>query len=49
MVIAEAAQPAVKTQDGVLVPSNAGRLARFHDPDGNVLGLFERVEGGRHG
>ena len=33
--------PHIKTQDGVLVPPNAGRRAWFHDPDGNVLGLFE--------
>jgi predicted enzyme related to lactoylglutathione lyase len=34
--------PHVKTQDGVLAPPNAGRRAWFHDPDGNVLGLFEQ-------
>jgi catechol 2,3-dioxygenase-like lactoylglutathione lyase family enzyme len=34
--------PHIKTQDGVLGPSNAGRRAWFHDPDGNVLGLFEQ-------
>jgi hypothetical protein len=34
--------PHIRTQDGVLVPSNAGRRAWFHDPDGNVLGLFEQ-------
>jgi predicted enzyme related to lactoylglutathione lyase len=34
--------PHVKTQDGVLVSPNTGRRAWFEDPDGNVLGLFER-------
>jgi catechol 2,3-dioxygenase-like lactoylglutathione lyase family enzyme len=31
----------IKTEGGVLTPANAGRRAWFHDPDGNVLGLFE--------
>jgi predicted enzyme related to lactoylglutathione lyase len=34
--------PHVTTQDGVLAPANAGRRAWSHDPDGNVLGLFEQ-------
>jgi hypothetical protein len=34
--------PHIKTQHGVFEPPNAGRRAWFHDPDGNVLGLFEQ-------
>jgi predicted enzyme related to lactoylglutathione lyase len=34
--------PHLQTDDGVLVSPNTGRRAWFEDPDGNVLGLFER-------
>jgi catechol 2,3-dioxygenase-like lactoylglutathione lyase family enzyme len=42
LALADYDLPHVKTQDGVLSPANAGRRAWFHDPDGNVLGLFEQ-------
>jgi catechol 2,3-dioxygenase-like lactoylglutathione lyase family enzyme len=42
LALADYDLPHIKTQDGVLSPANAGRRAWFHDPDGNVLGLFEQ-------
>jgi predicted enzyme related to lactoylglutathione lyase len=42
LVLVDYDLPHVKTQDGVLAPANVGRRAWFHDPDGNVLGLFEQ-------
>jgi hypothetical protein len=34
--------PELKTEDGVAARSDGKRVAWFKDPDGNILGLFER-------
>ena len=42
VVFEEYDMPELKTEDGVAARSDGKRVAWFKDPDGNILGLFEK-------